>query len=47
MPAKEAKEAFDKLDAKLHETKSGKNVKKVLDQQLKATTGAPTPEKKK
>ena len=47
MPAKEAKEAFDKLDKKLYETKSGKNVKKLLDQQLKATTGAPTPEKKK
>ena len=47
MTPKEAKEAFDKLDEKLYETKSGKNVKKLLDQQLKTSTGASTPEKKK
>ena len=41
------KEAFDKLDEKLYETKSGKNVKKLLDQELKTSTGASTPEKKK
>ena len=44
---KEAKEAFDKLDEKLYETKSGKNVKKLLDQHLKTSTGASNPEKKK
>lgn len=43
MQGKEAKDAFEKLDKKLHETKSGKNVKKALDAQLKAAT----PEKKK
>ncbi len=43
MQGKDAKEAFDKLDKKLHETKSGKNVKKALDAQLKAAA----PEKKK
>ena len=47
MTPKEAKEAFDKLDEKLYETKSGKNVKKLLDQELKTSTGASTPEKKK
>ena len=30
MQGKEAKEAFEKLDKKLHNTKSGKNVKKAL-----------------
>ncbi len=43
MQGKVAKDAFDKLDKKLHETKSGKNVKKALDAQLKAAA----PEKKK
>ena len=43
MQGKDAKEAFDKLDKKLYETKSGKNVKKALDAQLKAAA----PEKKK
>ncbi|MEY4836072.1 MAG: hypothetical protein RI980_2187 [Bacteroidota bacterium] len=43
MQGKEAKDAFDKLDKKLYETKSGKNVKKALDAQLKAAA----PEKKK
>jgi hypothetical protein len=43
MQGKVAKDAFDKLDKKLHETKSGKNVKKALDLQLKAAA----PEKKK
>jgi hypothetical protein len=43
MQGKDAKVAFDKLDKKLHETKSGKNVKKALDAQLKAAA----PEKKK
>ena len=47
MTPKEAKEAFDKLDEKLYETKSGKNVKKLLDQELKTSTGASTSEKKK
>ena len=43
MQGKDAKVAFDKLDKKLHGTKSGKNVKKALDAQLKAAA----PEKKK
>lgn len=47
MSTKEVKDAFDKLDKNLHETKSGKNVKKLLDQRSKAEAGTQTPEKKK
>lgn len=47
MDATKVKEFYENLDADLKETTSAKSVKKYIDQKLKSSTGAATPEKKK